>query len=142
MRLRLRLGLWDACPKTVYDPYRGVETRQVAYPPAWGARVVIRTPVVMTPCCDAPDVTLEACYRSSGLVGVAWACAACRDRQVHMHWETGFFGVGRQFRMTMWLRNELEQGHDPPRLEEYLARERQEPAYIEMERIYGKNGGS
>ncbi len=23
-----RLGLWGACPRTVYDPYRGVETRR------------------------------------------------------------------------------------------------------------------
>ena len=23
-----RLGLWGACPRTVYDPYRGIETRR------------------------------------------------------------------------------------------------------------------
>ena len=23
-----RLGLWRACPRTVYDPYRGIETRR------------------------------------------------------------------------------------------------------------------
>ena len=26
-RLAKRLGLWGACPRTVYDPYHGVETR-------------------------------------------------------------------------------------------------------------------
>ncbi len=25
---RLHLGLWGACPRTVYDPYRGVDTRR------------------------------------------------------------------------------------------------------------------
>ena len=29
MRARAqRLGLWRACPRTVYDPYRGIETRR------------------------------------------------------------------------------------------------------------------
>ncbi len=23
-----KLGLWGACPRTVYDPYRGIETRR------------------------------------------------------------------------------------------------------------------
>lgn len=23
-----RLGLWGVCPRTVYDPYRGIETRR------------------------------------------------------------------------------------------------------------------
>ena len=23
-----RIGLWGACPRTVYDPYRGIETRR------------------------------------------------------------------------------------------------------------------